>query len=45
VSRYTTSAFLRHKLHDALTRQVAPHIFESAAEARAFHEARDGAGG
>jgi propionate CoA-transferase len=38
VSRYTTSAFLRHKLHSALTRQVAPHIFESAAEARSFHE-------
>ena len=34
VSRYTTSAFLRSKLGDALhLRGVAPHIFESAAEA------------
>ena len=35
VSRYTTSAFLRSKLGDALSRRgVAPHIFESAEEAR-----------
>ena len=35
VSRYTTSAFLRSKLGDALNRRgVAPHIFESADEAR-----------
>ncbi|WP_415838239.1 acyl CoA:acetate/3-ketoacid CoA transferase, partial [Polaromonas hydrogenivorans] len=35
VSRYTTSAFLRSKLGDALSRRgVAPHIFESADEAR-----------
>ncbi len=35
VSRYTTSAFLRSKLGDALLqRGVAPHIFESAADAR-----------
>ncbi len=35
VSRYTTSAFLRMKLGDALERRrVAPHIYESAAEAR-----------
>ena len=34
VSRYTTSAFLRAKLGKALTRRgVAPHIYESAAEA------------
>jgi propionate CoA-transferase len=34
VSRYTTSAFLRAKLGKALdTRGVAPHIYESAAEA------------
>jgi propionate CoA-transferase len=34
VCRYTTSAFLRAKLGDALSqRGVAPHIFESAAEA------------
>ena len=36
VTRYTTSAFLRVKLGDALReREVAPHIFESEAEARA----------
>ena len=35
VTRYTTSAFLRAKLGDALLeRGVAPHIFESAADAR-----------
>ena len=35
VTRYTTSAFLRAKLGEALSRRgVAPHIFESAAEAR-----------
>ena len=42
VSRYTTSAFLRHKLHHVLTREVAPHIFETQSEARAFHEAQAG---
>jgi propionate CoA-transferase len=36
VSRYTTSAFMRVKLGEALARRrVAPHIFESAAEAHA----------
>jgi len=36
VTRYTTSGFLRVKLGDALgRRQLAPHIYESAAEARA----------
>ena len=36
VTRYTTSAFLRMKLGDALKgRDVAPHIYESAEEARA----------
>jgi propionate CoA-transferase len=36
-SRYTTSAFLRLKLGEALARRrVAPHIFETAAEADAF---------
>ena len=36
-SRYSTSAFLRAKLGEALTRRkVAPHIFETAADARAF---------
>jgi len=35
VTRYTTSAFLRAKLGDALLeRGVAPHIFESVADAR-----------
>jgi propionate CoA-transferase len=37
VTRYTTSGFLRTKLGDALAqREVAPHIYESAEEARAF---------
>lgn len=36
VSRYTTSGFLRAKLGSALSgRGVAPHIYESAAEAQA----------
>lgn len=35
VTRYTTSAFLRMKIGDALQkRDVAPHIYESAHEAR-----------
>jgi len=35
-TRYTTNGFLRAKLGDALNRRaVAPHIFESADEARA----------
>jgi len=35
VTRYTTSAFLRMKLGDALEqRDVAPYIYESASEAR-----------
>ncbi|MCW7754111.1 acyl CoA:acetate/3-ketoacid CoA transferase [Desulfobotulus sp. H1] len=35
VTRYTTSAFMRMKLGDALIRrQVAPHIYESPEEAR-----------
>jgi propionate CoA-transferase len=45
VTRYTTSGFLRVKLGDALgRRQLAPHIYESAAEARAHLEgvAREG---
>jgi propionate CoA-transferase len=34
VTRYTTSAFMRMKLGDALaSRDVAPHIFDTAAEA------------
>ena len=36
VTRYTTSSFLRLKLGEALQqRNVAPHIYESAEEARA----------
>ena len=36
VTRYTTSTFLRLKLGRALAqRHVAPHIYESEAEARA----------
>jgi propionate CoA-transferase len=38
-SRYTTSAFLRLKLGEALARRrVAPHIFETGDEAHAFIE-------
>jgi propionate CoA-transferase len=37
VSRYTTSAFMRLKLGDALGRRnVAPHIFETSADAHQF---------
>ncbi len=37
ISRYTTSAFMRMKLGDELSRRnVAPHIFESQEEARRF---------
>ena len=36
VTRYTTSAFLRLKLGESLSRRhVAPHIYESVEEARA----------
>ena len=36
VTRFTTSAFMRAKLGEALARRkLAPHIFESEAEARA----------
>jgi len=36
-SRYTTSAFLRLKLGEALSRRlVKPHIFETRDEAHAF---------
>ena len=38
VSRYTTSAFMRVKLGQVLTRAVRPHIFESRSEAQAFHD-------
>ena len=46
VSRYTTSGFLRMKLGEALEKRgVAPHIFESAAEAQSdFRTLEKGAG-
>jgi propionate CoA-transferase len=45
VTRYTTSSFLRMKLGDALARRdVAPHIYESAAEARDHLRALGNAG-
>jgi len=41
-SRYTTSAFLRLKLGEALShRRVAPHIFETSVEAHAFVQSAD----
>jgi len=40
VTRFTTSAFLRAKLGDALaTRSVAPHVFETEQEALAHLDA------
>jgi propionate CoA-transferase len=43
VTRYTTSGFLRMKLGDALERRgVAPHIYESAAEAEKSLEEIEG---
>lgn len=36
VTRYTHSAFLRMKLGDAFARDRAPHVFETADEAKAF---------
>jgi propionate CoA-transferase len=37
VTRYSTSAFMRAKLGEELAKRgVAPHVFESAAEAQAF---------
>ncbi|WP_424976018.1 acyl CoA:acetate/3-ketoacid CoA transferase [Dinoroseobacter sp. S124A] len=36
VTRYSGSAFMRMKLGDAFAREVRPHVFETAAEARAF---------
>jgi propionate CoA-transferase len=41
-SRYTTSAFLRLKLGEALSRRrVKPHIFETRDEAHAFVDGHD----
>jgi propionate CoA-transferase len=46
VSRYTTSGFLRIKLGEALeNRGVAPHIFESADEARSDWQKIEGTPG
>jgi propionate CoA-transferase len=45
VTRYTTSGFLRMKLGDALEKRgVAPHIYESAAEAEQSLEEIEGRG-
>jgi propionate CoA-transferase len=44
VTRYTTSAFMRAKLGEELAkRDVAPHVFETAAEAQAFLKETGGA--
>ncbi|AVO36663.1 acyl CoA:acetate/3-ketoacid CoA transferase [Pukyongiella litopenaei] len=40
VSRYSSSAFMRMKLGQALERQTAPHIFETGEEARQYLERR-----
>ena len=40
VSRFTTSAFMRMKLAQVLTRAVQPHVFESKGEAQRFHDVR-----
>lgn len=42
VTRYASSAFMRMKLGSTFERNVAPHIFESADEARKFLAAGDG---
>jgi propionate CoA-transferase len=45
VTRYSTSAFMRAKLGEELTKRgVAPHVFESAAEAQAFLDESAGTG-
>ncbi|MGD9975003.1 MAG: acyl CoA:acetate/3-ketoacid CoA transferase [Desulfatirhabdiaceae bacterium] len=44
-TRYTTSAFLRMKLGDALTeRDVVPHIYDNLAEARKILKTHDATG-
>jgi propionate CoA-transferase len=41
-SRYTTSAFMRLKLGEALAeRDLAPHVFETRAEAQEFSAAQE----
>ncbi len=41
-SRYTTSAFMRLKLGAGLAeRNLAPHVFETGAEAQAFSTAQE----
>ncbi|WP_425091835.1 acyl CoA:acetate/3-ketoacid CoA transferase [Tropicimonas sp. S265A] len=44
VTRYSGSAFMRLKLGDAFAREVRAHVFETAAEARAFLTAAREAG-
>jgi propionate CoA-transferase len=45
VTRYTTSGFLRMKLGEALEKRgVAPHIYESAAEAEKSLREIEGSG-
>ena len=45
VTRYSTSAFMRAKLGEELAKRgVAPHVFESAAEAQAFLKESGSAG-
>ncbi|SLN63640.1 Acetate CoA-transferase YdiF [Pseudoruegeria aquimaris] len=40
VTRYSSSAFMRMKLGETFRRDAAPHVFETAAEAKAFLERR-----
>jgi propionate CoA-transferase len=43
ITRYTTSAFLRTKLGEGLNRRgMAPHVFETKAEAQAFIDTHGG---
>ncbi|MDD9718285.1 acyl CoA:acetate/3-ketoacid CoA transferase [Dinoroseobacter sp. PD6] len=42
VTRYSGSAFMRMKLGAAFAREVRPHVFETATEARAFLSAARG---
>lgn len=43
ITRYATSAFMRAKLNEALSRRnIAPHIFERKEEAQAFHTKNTG---
>jgi len=40
VTRYTSNAFMRQKLAHSLTRESAPHLFETREEAQAFLQKR-----